>query len=147
MAGMSGRETIKERISDILSSSSSNAFLRSEFAGLGGERQVARSLASLVIEGNLVRVGYGIYAKARPSGISGRPIPLDTIENIALEVMRKLGVPADLGPDARALREGRSTQIPMAPVISIGKARVCRKIGFGNRQVLFERLSRMRRKN
>jgi hypothetical protein len=53
--------------------------------------------------------------------------------------MQKLGVKADVGRDAVALREGRCTQIPMRPIINIGKSRVSRKIALGNRQIIYEK--------
>jgi hypothetical protein len=87
----------------------------------------------------LVKVGFGLYAKARPSTISGKPVPTAPLLNIGLEVMQKIGVKADVGNDVIALREGRSTQIPMLPVINIGKARVSRKIALGSRQVVYEK--------
>ena len=42
--------------------------------------------------------------------------------------MKKLGVKADVGKEMRALFQGDSTQVPMLPVVNIGKARVSRKI-------------------
>lgn len=90
-------------------------------------------------DGTLVRVGHGLYAKARPSSISGCPVPVDTLQNLALDIMKKLGIQADLGRDARALREGKSTQVPMTIVISVRNGRVRRKIGFGGREVIYEK--------
>jgi hypothetical protein len=52
--------------------------------------------------------------------------------------MRKMGVKADVGANERALRDGRSTQVPMRPVISVGNARFSRRIGFGKRTIAYE---------
>ena len=43
------------------------AFVREDFLDLGDYDQVGRALRELVIRGELVRVSYGIYAKARRS--------------------------------------------------------------------------------
>lgn len=59
--------------------------------------------------------------------------------NIGLEAMKKLGVKADVGKDMRALFQGDSTQVPMLPVVNIGKARVSRKISLGNRALIYEK--------
>jgi hypothetical protein len=49
-------------------------FLPREFADLSGEDQVLRVLRSLVREGHLVCLGYGIYGRAVVSQLSGKPI-------------------------------------------------------------------------
>ncbi|WGG52149.1 DUF6088 family protein [Rugamonas sp. DEMB1] len=131
--------TIKKRISASIRSSKSKVFLRQEFDRFGEYRQVSRVIKELADKGQLARVGYGVYAKARPSTISGKSVPDDSLVNIGLEAMRKLGVKADIGKEARALREGRSTQMPMAPVISVGKSRVRRAIAIGNRKIVYEK--------
>lgn len=129
----------KERMLLSIRRSKDSAFLRKDFERFGEYRQISRSLRELVSDGALLRVGYGTYVKTRPSSLSGNPVPTDTLLNVAFEVMRKLGVKADVGRDAKALREGRSTQVPMLPVVNVGKARVTRKISFGNKTVAYEK--------
>lgn len=129
----------KEKVLLSIRRSKDAAFLRKDFDRFGEYRQVSRSISELISEGVLLRVGYGTYVKARPSSLSGKPVPADTLLNVAFQVMRKLGVKADVGQDAKALREGRSTQVPMLPVINVGKARVSRKISFGNKTVAYEK--------
>lgn len=131
--------TIKDRISATILSSRSKVFIRQEFDNFGDYRQVSRAIKELSNSGVLMRVGYGVYAKARISSLSGRPVPEESLINIGLEVMRKLGVKADVGKEARALRDGLSTQMPMAPIISIGRSRVRRVIAIGSRKVVYEK--------
>lgn len=131
--------TIKEKIQASLHRSKDTTFLRKDFERFGEYRQVSRSIKALVSDGVLLRIGYGTYVKTRPSSLSGKPIPAETLLNAAFAVMKKLGVQADVGRDAKALREGRSTQVPMLPVVNIGKARVTRKLSFGNKTVCYEK--------
>lgn len=131
--------TIKKRITASINSSKSTVFLRREFDRFGEYRQVSRVIKELAEQGKLARIGYGVYAKARPSTISGKPVPADSLVNIGLEAMRKLGIKADVGKEARALREGLSTQMPMAPVISVGSSRVRRALAIGNRKIVYEK--------
>lgn len=131
--------TTKDRIIANLKYSKSKVFLRAEFNRYGNYRQVCRVIKELTSEGKLLRLGYGTYIKARPSTISGKPMPEDSLTNIGLELMRKLGIDAKPGNDLRALIEGKSTQVPMLPVINIGKARICRKISVGNRVLVYEK--------
>lgn len=133
------RMTTKERICASLRNSKGTAFVRKDFERFGEYRQVSRALKEIVDASVLIRVGYGAYAKTRPSSISGKPVPAEPLLNIAFEIMRKLGVKADVGADAQALREGRSTQVPMPPIVNVGKARVRRKISYGNKTVVYEK--------
>lgn len=129
--------TVKERIAAHLRASKDCVFLRSEFDHFGDYRQVSRAVKDLSADGMIVRVGYGIYARGRKSSLSNMTVPDATLVTIGLEAMRKLGVKADVGKEARALRDGLSTQVPMLPIISVGNSRVRRKIGFGKRTVVY----------
>lgn len=133
------RMTTKERMFASLRRSKSTAFIRKDFERFGDYRQVSRAIKALVEEGSIVRVGYGAFAKTRPSSLSGKPVPAEPLLNIAFEILKKLGVKADMGQDARALREGRSTQVPMLPVVNVGKSRVRRKISYGSKTVVYEK--------
>ena len=114
------------------------AFLRAEFAGLGSRSQVGRSLRELVRRGQLVRVGLGIYARARKSSLTGNTVPAADLLSIGFEALRKLGIDADASRAMKDLSEGRSTQVPMALAIAVGRP-VGRKIGFGRQSISFER--------
>jgi len=129
--------TVKERIAARLRASKDCVFLRSEFDHFGDYRQVSRAVKDLSADGIIVRVGYGLYARGRKSSLSNMTVPDATLVTIGLEAMRKLGVKADVGKEARALRDGLSTQVPMLPIISVGNSRVRRKIGFGKRTVVY----------
>jgi hypothetical protein len=131
--------TTNDRILASLRNSKTKVFLRDDFNRFGNYRQICRVVKELSEEGKLLRLGYGTYVKARPSSISGKPAPDESLINIGLEAMKKLGVKADVGKDMRALFQGDSTQVPMLPVVNIGKARVSRKISLGNRALIYEK--------
>jgi hypothetical protein len=133
------RATTKDRILASLRNSKAKVFLRDDFNRFGNYRQICRVMKELSEEGKLIRLGYGTYVKARPSSISGKPVPDESLINIGLEAMKKLGVKADVGKDLRALFQGDSTQVPMLSVVNIGKARVSRKISLGNRALIYEK--------
>jgi hypothetical protein len=113
--------------------------LRSEVAPLGSAAQVGRVLAKLVGEGTLVRVSKGVYAKTRVNKFTGKLTPAAPFESIAAEAFRKLGIEVSPGSAARDYNEGKTTQIPMTPVVSTGKRRITRKIQVGSRTVKYER--------
>ncbi|SMC58180.1 DUF6088 family protein [Polynucleobacter kasalickyi] len=131
--------TVKEKVVAKIKRSPSSVFLRKEFDRLGNYRQVSRAVHEVTASGLLIKVGFGLYAKARPSTLGGKPVPAIPLINIGLQVMQKIGIKAEVGKDARALQEGRSTQVPMLPIINVGRARVSRKITVGKRQVVYEK--------
>jgi hypothetical protein len=114
-------------------------FLRSDFEPFGTSTRVTRALQELISEGRIVRVGRGIYVKARPSVITGNPVPVEPLETIAHKALAALGVDVQLGSDAKAYVDGLSPDVPMKLAVDVGSSRVSRRIGFGEREVTFER--------
>ena len=96
-------------------------FLTREFAHLGGEDQVLRALRGLVREGRLVRLGYGVYGRATKSSLSGKPMLYspEGFIGAAREALDKLGVEWEPTEAERAYNEGRSTQVPVNPVVRV----------------------------
>jgi len=131
--------TVEERLDQSLKRSKANVFLRKDFDKLGGYDQVGRALREATKKGKLVKAGYGVYVKARESSISGKPVPVISLLEVGLQALEKLGVKADVGSSARAYRDGTTTQVPMAAVVSVGKARVSRRLGFGNKTIRYEK--------
>ncbi len=131
--------TVEERLEQSVKRSKANVFLRKDFDRLGGYDQVGRALREATLKGKLVKAGYGVYVKARPSSVTGKPVPVISLVELGLEAMSKLGVKAELGRSAREYSEGKSTQMPMAAVVSVGKARVSRRLGIGNKIIRYEK--------
>ena len=99
-------------------------------------------LHTLVHRGQLVRVGYGIYAKTRTNRFTGTLLPAAPFEPIAAEAFRKLGI--DVGPRtlARDYNFGVPTQLPMVAVVTTGRRRITRRIQVGTKRVVYERVSK-----
>jgi len=133
------KATTKDRILASLRNCRGKVFLRDDFNRFGTYRQVCRVVKELSDEGKLMRLGYGTYVKARPSSISGKPVADESLVNIGLEIMKKLGIKADVGKDMRALIQGDSTQVPMLSIVNVCNARVCRKLSVGNRSLVYEK--------
>lgn len=66
---------ILESIKSSVANQGDGVFLRAEFERFGSPAQVGRALRQLTSEGALVRLGLDVYAKAKPSVLSGQPIP------------------------------------------------------------------------
>ncbi|GAA3844299.1 DUF6088 family protein [[Pseudomonas] carboxydohydrogena] len=115
-------------------------FLTREFKKLGGESQVLRALREMVHEGRLVRLGYGIYGRARPSSLSGKTV-LSSREGflgVAQQALDKLGVEWEPTEAQSAYNEGRSTQVPVNPVVRV-KGRFSRHLSYRNAELVLER--------
>jgi Family of unknown function (DUF6088) len=130
-------QPIKDRVIRSIGRSSAEVFLRPDFKQIGSYAQIGKALNALTREGRLVRIGYGVYAKARPSSLSGRPVPRKPLESLAREALGKLGVDVQPGRAAREYWAG-STQIPAQVSFDTGRRRISRRLRVGSRQVQYE---------
>jgi hypothetical protein len=114
-------------------------FRPADFLAFGSEASVKRSLKELTSIGVLVRLGMDIYAKAKPSVISGKPIPVQPLEVLGPQALTKLGVRPGQSLQTAAYNSGLTAQVPTGVVVNIGKQRISRKIGFNGKFLQYER--------
>ena len=126
MANSSLKEQIKAKISRCRKR---NVFVREDFADLRGYDQVGRALLALTREGAVLRIGYGLYAKARPNRITGKPMLASEggFEQVAKEALNVLGVKWQPSSSEKNYNAGE-TQIPVNTEVSIS-GRFNRQIG------------------
>lgn len=129
---------ITDRIRRSIRNRAELVFRPADFMPFGSEASVKRALKDLTDLGVLVRLGVGIYAKAKPSIISGKPIPILPIEVLGPQALTKLGVRLKASIQTTEYNSGRSTQIPTGLVVNIGKQRISRKIGFNGKFLQYE---------
>ena len=135
------KKPLERRIAARIARRKVNVFLRGDFRDLGGYDQVGRSLRNLTSKGQLVRIGYGIYARAVLAPISGKAIPAKPLPALAVEALVRLDVETAPSTFARAYNAGTTTQVPTGRVIAI-KGRFSRRIGYDGKYAVFERVSR-----
>jgi hypothetical protein len=138
---MPQRRTLREKIETrIARKRGEDVFLPREFRDLGGEDQVLRVLRGLVRDRRLVRLGYGVYGRAVVSRLSGEPVLYshNGFLGAARQALGKLGVPVEPTGAERDYNEGRSTQVPVNPVVRV-KGRFSRKLRDGDRELVVER--------
>lgn len=123
------RAVLKPKVIAKITRSKQEVFLRADFAPLGGYDQIGRVLRQLTAEGVLIKIGYGLYAKARFNRINGEPMASAPggFTQIAQEALTRLGVAWSPGPATLAYQSGRSTQIPANTELVI-EGRFSRKI-------------------
>ena len=107
------RLSLKSKVSTKISRSKREVFLRSDFENLAAYDQVGRALRQLAVEGFLLKIGYGLYAKARPNRITGKPMlsAEGGFSQVAQEALSRLGVKWQPSESVQAYQAG-STQIP-----------------------------------
>jgi uncharacterized protein DUF6088 len=128
--------TVRDRIADrIRRTRKTDVFLRDDFADFGAYDVVGRELRKLVGAGMLVQVGYGLYARAKRSVLSGKPIPVAPLIGIGYQALRRLGYSPKPSQDALDYIERRTMQVPAGDCIAVPGARVSRKIAFGPRVI------------
>ncbi|RYH19160.1 MAG: S-adenosylhomocysteine hydrolase [Alcaligenaceae bacterium] len=131
--------SVKARIRYVTQSEASVVFLRREFTHMASASSVSRALSSLCAEGVLWRIGAGVYARTRISVVTGALIPAGSLETLAAEALKKLGIDAGASRAAQAYNDGSSTQLPGEFAVSVGRRRITRQLEVGGRRLKYER--------
>ncbi|MFT4093034.1 MAG: DUF6088 family protein [Niabella sp.] len=137
---MGNNISLERKIKARLARKKSKVFIREDFADLGGYDQVGRVLRKLTRQGNLAKLGYGIYAKTRTSQLTGEVVPVASLPVLAKEALQKLGVKTLPTQAEKDYQAGRSTQIPTGRLIGVNKSRLSRKIGYKEATIYYERV-------
>jgi hypothetical protein len=130
-------ETLEERLLKRIDRKRGDVFLRGDFEDLGGYDQVGRALRTLTRRRELVKVGQGLYARARKSSITGEPVPAKGLATLN-EALERVGVETVPTRLEQAYNAGETTQVPTGRVVGVTR-RVRRKIGYNGVTLSFER--------
>ena len=130
-------ETLENRILKRMERKRGDVFLRADFGDLGGYDQVGRALRKIMREGQLIRVGQGLYARARASITSGESVPTRGLTTLT-EALGRIGIETVPTRLERAYNAGETTQVPTGRVVGVTR-RVRRKVGYGGINLSFER--------
>ena len=124
---------IKVRIQKRLGRFRRYVFMRTDFKDIAGYDQVGRVLRDLVKSGELLKVGYGVYTKARKNPITGRIMPAcpGGSDAVILEALERLDVGYSFGRSSAKYLAGESTQIPAYTQIET-PYRFKRRLSIGN---------------
>tara|TARA_Y100000296_G_scaffold30460_1_gene35428 strand:- start:323 stop:844 length:522 start_codon:yes stop_codon:yes gene_type:complete len=129
--------TIQDRIKTRVKRSKRSVFLRSDFKDIADYDQVGRGLRSLAREGLLMKIGYGLYARARVNRITGKLMPDNAAgaDGVLIEAMERLDVDYKFDDLSNMNFSGQSTQIPASVKIVPTDPRFTRKITVGKQRV------------
>lgn len=128
--------TIANKVKIRVNRSKRYVFARADFTDIAGYDQIGRELRKLVKSGLLLRIGYGLYTKARTNSITGQIMPASPggADGVILEAIEKLGVEYKFDDFSQRSIDGDSLQIPASFQI-ITNNRFKRKIVVSNRAI------------
>lgn len=132
------KNSLKYKVLKRLSRLNRTVVLRADFADLGGYRQVGQALTALIQQKRLVRMGYGVYAKAFPSQYDKRTIIIEGGADKAFrEALNRLAVKWEPGTAEQAYNAGLSTQVPAYNIVKL-KSRCRRELSYRGQRIRFE---------
>jgi hypothetical protein len=105
---------------------------------MANPRQISRCFKGLVEIGELVKIGYGIYAKAYISEYINRPVIKGGFGQACKKALTKLGVKWEPGSAEQAYNAGLSTQVPVRTIVKL-KSRFRGHLNYGNRKLIVEK--------
>jgi len=127
--------TAVERVYQKIKRSRRYVFERKDFDGFASYDQIGRALRQLVKQGELIKLGYGLYTKARINSLTGSPMPTNPGGSDALmrEILKMKGVDFEMDNLSLQSLSGESTQIPSSVQYSWNPKQFNRKLAVGNR--------------
>ena len=131
-------ETLEARLLKRIDRKRGDVFLRADLSDLGGYDQVGRVLSQLVQDGRLMKMGYGVYTRTRPSILDGTPTPVKGLRELAAEALKRFGVETAPTRFEEAYNAGKTTQVPTGRVVGV-RGRVRRKLSYNGTPLSFER--------
>ncbi len=129
--------TLSYKVSARIARKKESVFVREDFADIGGYDQIGRILRQLTASGQLIKIGYGLYAKAELSPLTGEITPILPLPRLAKEALERLGVETGASKLEKLYNAGLTTQVPTGRKIAV-KGRVSRKIGYDGTYVNYE---------
>lgn len=115
---------LADRMRQSIRRRSGHVVLRAELAPLGSASQVSEALKTLQRDGELLRLGAGVYAKARRDESTHEVTPVVDVETLGREVAHKLKAQVANGGDGTL-------------VLDTGDRRVSRKLAVGHGTVQY----------
>jgi len=137
---MDKKRKLKDKIMIRISLKKCAVFLREDFEDLGGYDQVGRILRQLAREGKIIKIGYGLYAKAKISPLTGKLVPVLALPTLAREAIERLGLQTSPSRLEQEYNAGRTTQVPTGRLIAVS-GRISRRIGYNGTYVSYEAAS------
>lgn len=132
------KNSLKFKLLDSIRQLPENIILRKDIENMGSPRQISRCLKDFTEMGELIKIGYGIYAKSYISENLKKPIIQGGFDQACKEALTKLGIRWEPGSAEQAYNSGRSTQVPVRLIVQL-KSRFRGHLTYGNRKLMVEK--------
>ena len=134
------RKSLVLKIYKKVQRSADSAFVLADFYTYCTDNdQILRALRRLVTDKVLIRIGKGVYAKAKLSTLTNDYVPNGGIIKAGREALQKLGIKIFPTQAEKDYNNGTSTQVPTGRVVGVNK-RVSRIISFKGTKLTYERI-------
>ena len=134
-------KSLKSKVKYRIGRARGSVFTPKDFLDLSDRDQVGRVLRQMVLAGELIKFGQGLYAKSKLSKLTRKVIPVKPLPELAKEALtEKLKVKVVAASETEAYNSGKSTQIPTGRVIAV-KGRVSRKMAFDGKSIKYQYVS------
>jgi len=131
------RNSFRIKMLGFIESMPGSVVLRQDVESLGSPRQVSRGLKALVEDGRLVKLGAGVYAKARSSAYIDRPVIRSGFTEACIEALERLRVRWEPSQAIKDYNEGKTQQVPARFEIRL-KSRFRRKLAYDKQSLRIE---------
>ncbi len=131
------KKRLISEIRDCVKQSQSNIFIIADFIEIGNRKQISRVLNNMARNNELIKIGYGVFAKTQVSKINGKVIPISGLRALTEELFKKLNIEFCLSSGDIEYRAGRTTQIPTGLMIGV-KKKITRKISYNGNCMKYE---------
>lgn len=132
--------TLEKKMHYRIMRAKASVFILSDFYDLSDVDQIGRILRKFVKDRVVIKIGQGIYAKARISSVTNNLIPEKDLRSLALEVLDKLNIKVSKTNYEELYMKEKSTQLSTGRVIAV-RSRISRKIGFNGNYIQFSRVA------
>lgn len=133
-------KSLEKRILNRIVNSSEATFIPKDFNDLSDRDQVLRVLRHLINKQIILRVGQGVYTRAKVSSLTKKIIPEEDLRTVAITALQKSGVTILPTKYEKEYSNGLTTQVPTGLVIGVNK-RVNKKIEFNGRVIKYEKVT------
>ena len=133
-------QTLEKKIQYRIKRSRDSVFMLSDFIDLSDKDQIGRALRKLQKKNLIVKIGQGLYARAKISTATNKAIPEKDMKSLAVEALKKMKIKVVPSEDDVKYNKMETTQIPTGRLITI-KGRVSRKIGFNGNYIKYASVS------
>ena len=134
---VTAQNTIRSKALHRIQNLPSAVVLRQDLQDLGSDRQVSRALKTLVSEGAVVKIGYGVYAKPKKSTLTNDQYLPGGFLAVGREALTRLGIQWQVSEAEQQYNLGKTQQVPANPSTKLD-ARFRRQLSYRGMKMRFE---------